>query len=780
MSDKLDIQSTGKFDLVKTLLRASSYWYWIPICLSICIALGIYMYRTSTPIYKIKTQLLISGGGNNSATIGGRDEQDVLSGVSLGGQNQLENQLIILTSSNQVEKTINQLDFSVSYYMSGLLLTSEIYKRSPIKVLVDTTSTRLSRHLFHIDFINDKEFYLTIEGDKEYKRKVKFFEKIEEPRFAFSVHPVEAMVKDGLYVNNRYSFKFNSKARIVRHYKSKLKIQPVGRSSIYEISITENNVQKGIDFLNKLAQNSVNYTLEKKNVIANNKITFIDNQLVGVTDSLDRAKEVLENFRSRNEVMNVSMKGQMIIEQSQELEAQRHLLTNQLDYYNYLLDYLQTNSDVNQQITAPSSQNVNDPTLSTQIAELSNLNAEKASLQFNSRVDNPNIKSIDRRIETIKNSIIEITRSLISTTNISLNDLNDRIMSLSNEIRRLPRTEQKLLDIQRNFEMSEQLYTYLMQKRSDAQLAKASNLPDNEVIESAIYVGRMSPNSSRIGFLVLFLGVFIPTGIIFLIIFFNDKIQDKDDLEGLGLHIIGSIPQQSKKVKGIETMIHPRSAIAEAYRSIRTSMEFYKTKGSSCYTIMMTSTIPGEGKSFCSANLAISYAQLGKKTILLGFDLRKPTLHKIFDLKANSHGLSRYLVNDHDLDKRNHLIEQTNVQNLDVILTGEVPPNPVELIAGEATDVLFTELKQLYDIIIIDTPPLGLVSDAVLLTKYSDVNILTTRHNYTPRSAFLNVLHSENVQKMKNLNVCLNGLPLTKKGYSYGHQYGLKSDYYVN
>lgn len=780
MTDNVSFQNPGKFDIVKVLLRALTHWYWVPIFLSIFIAIGIYVYRTTTPIHKISTRLLISGGGNNGATIGGRDEQDVLSGVNLGGQDQLENQLIILTSSNQVEKTLRQLDFSVSYFIKGMLLTTEVYNQSPFKVIVDTTEITLSHHLFHVDFINDKEFHLTIEGNKEYKRKASFFEKIVESDFAFSIHPVERFVKRGRYVNSDYAFQFNSMARQVNHYKNKLRIQPIGRSSIYEISITENNIQKGIDFLNKLAQNSVNYTLEKKNIIANNKINFIDNQLVGVTDSLDNAKEVLENFRSRNEVMNVSMQGQMIIEQSQELEAQRHVLTNQLDYYNYLLDYLQTNKDINQQITAPSSQNVSDPTLSSQIAELSNLNAEKASLQFNSRIDNPNIKSIDRRIETIKNSIIEITRSLISTTNISLSDLNERIMSLSNEIRRLPRTEQKLLDIQRNFEMSEQLYTYLMQKRSDAQLAKASNLPDNEIIESAIYMGKISPNPMKIAFLVVFLGVFLPTGIIFLIIFFNDKIQDKDDLEGVGVHIIGSIPRQSKKIKGIETMIYPRSAIAEAYRSIRTSMEFYKTNDSKSYTIMLTSTLPGEGKSFCSANLAISYAQLGKKTILLGFDLRKPTLHQIFGLQSNSHGLSRYLVNDHDLDKRNHLIEQTNVKNLDVILTGEVPPNPVELIAGEATDVLFSELKQLYDIIIIDTPPLGLVSDAVLLTKYSDVNILTVRHNYTPKVAFLNVLQSENVQKMKNLNICLNGLPLTKKGYSYGHQYGLKSDYYVN
>lgn len=775
-------QTTNKqsvIDIRKILFRALEYWYWIPLFLAIFVSGGIYKYRTTTPIYQIATQLLISGGESDRSTIGGRDE-DVLSGVNLGWQSNIENQLIVLTSSNQVEKTIKQLDFSVSYFLSGMLLTTEIYRESPFRVVADTTHTRLSSQLFHIKFFNDKEFFLTVEGDKEYKRKAALFEKIVEPGFAFAVLPVEENMQKQQYVGKDYSFKFNTLRQLVAGYKSRLQISQVQNSSIYEISITENNISKGVDFLNKLAQNSVAYTLEKKNQIANNKIKFIDSQLVGVSDSLENAKRVLEDFRSNNEVMDVSMQGQMIIQQSQDLETQRYELTDELDYYNYLLDYIQNNTDVNQQISAPSSQNVTDPTLMTQIAELSTLNAEKASLQFNSRVDNPNIKSIDRRINTIKSSIAEITKSLISTTKASLKDLDERIMRLSYQIRKLPKTEQKLLDIQRDFEMSEQLYTYLMQKRSDAQLARASNLPDNEIIEYAIPKGRIQPDLLKLTFMVVFLGVFVPTGIIFLIVFLNNKIQDKDDLDEVNLPVIGSVPQQAKKIKGIEAINSPRSAIAEAYRNMRTSLEFYNHDGNKCKTIMVTSSIPGEGKSFCASNLAISYAQLGKKTILIGFDLRKPNLHKIFNLKTNDHGLSRFLLNGRLPENRKNLIEQTIVKNLDVIMAGEVPPNPVELIAGDATSFLFSELKQLYDVIIIDTPPLGLVADPILLSRFSDINILTVRHNYTPKSAFLNVLEGENLKKLKHLSVCINGLPLKSRGYSYGYQYGLKSDYYIS
>ncbi len=780
MAEQVKVDQENIFDLKKIIFRALSYWYWIPFCFLVFASLGIYKYRITTPVHKIGTQLLISGGETNRASIGG-GEKDLLSGVKLGAQNNLDNQLIILTSSNQIEKTLKQLDFAVSYYLSGMLLTTEIYQESPFKVVVDTSQTSLSANLFHIEFINDKDYTLTIEGDKEFKRKGTFFEKIEEDDYVFSILPVDEYVKGGEYIGNHYSFHFNSLSGLVGTYKSKLNIEQVQSSSIYEISIVENNIQKGMDFLNKLAYNSVVYTLEKKNLIANNKIQFIDNQLIGVTDSLDNAKSVLENFRSRNEVMDVSMQGQMIIQQSQDLEARRYKISDQLDYYNYLLDYIQNNEDISNQISAPSSQNVTDPTLSAQIAELSKLNAEKASLQFNSRIDNPNIKSIDRRIETIKNSIIEITKSLISTTNSTLEDLDERMMSLSHQIRRLPRTEQKLLDIQRNFEMNEQLYTYLLQKRSDAQLAKASNLPDNEIIEYAVFQGRISPSPIKLGFLIVLLGVVLPVGVIFLFVFLNNKIQDQDDIEPLGLPVIGSIPLQRRRVKGLEAILYPRSAIAEAYRSVRTSLGFYVVDGvEKCKTIMVTSSIPGEGKSFCATNLAISFAQLNKKTIILGFDMRKPTLHELLDLKVNNNGLSRFLVNDHFHDKRNHLIEQTSIKNLDVILTGEIPPNPVELIAGNATEILFTELKQLYDVIIIDTPPLGLVTDAILLSKFSDINIITVRHNYTPLNTFSYVMQDDRVKQLKNLNVCINGLPLTKKGYSSGYSYGLKSNYYVN
>jgi capsular exopolysaccharide synthesis family protein len=781
--DTTDILESSKspFDFKKAFFRALQYWYFIPIFLTLAIVLAVYMYKTTLPIYKISAEIMITGTDRGRASVG--SDEGAFTGVTLGQQNNVSNQLIILRSTEQIKKTLKQLDFSVSYYQQGMFLINEIYKESPFKVIPDTSKVPLPHNTFCIEFINQNEFYLTIDGNKEYKKKFKLFEKISEPHFEFTVAPVEKIAKSKKYINNTYCFKFNSMDQLIQKYKNKIQIEQIGRSSIYEISITENNIQKGIDFLNKLAQNSVDYTLEKKNQIANNTIQFIDNQLISVTDSLSNAKKILENFRSQNKVMDVSMQGQMIIQQSQQLENERHRVAQQLDYYNYLLDYVQNNRDKEEDLTPPSSQNVTDPLLSRLISELSTLNAEKASLLFNSSSENPNVTRLNRRIKTIKNSIVENTKNLIKTTERRLADIDNRLMKLSYEIRKLPRTEQMLADIQRKFEMNDELHTHLLERRANAQLAKAANMPDNEIIEYAAYAGKVKPDKTRSILVVLMLGLFFPSVIIFLIIFLNDKVQDKDDLEGIKEPVLGSVPQQKSKRKNkkeLEIVSNPRSAIAEAFRSIRTSLEFYPANGK-CKTILLTSSLPGEGKSFTATNLAISYAQLKKKTILIEFDLRKPSLRKLLNIKKgkNKGLLSRFLISNDD-NYKSGLIENTGIENLDIIFAGDIPPNPVELIAGEKTKLLFEQLKNLYDVIIIDTPPLGLVTDAIILSGYADINLLIVRHNVTPLKTLMEILKDDNIKNMKNLGVIINSLPLKKRGYSYKYGYGVKSDYYTN
>jgi capsular exopolysaccharide synthesis family protein len=758
------------FDFVKNFYRALKYWYIIPIFLFLSTSIAVYLYKTTTPMYKISTRLLISDGDSRNMTSisGGAESGRSLPGVVLGGQNNLENQLIVLTSYRQIERALKQLDFGISYYKKGIFLTNEIYKSSPFKVVIDTTMVKIPNKKFNMDFVSKDEFVLTIEGDDNYKRNCRFFEKIVEPEFVFTIVPANDHIEGEDYVSGEYCFMVNSLRRMVLNYQAKLRLDRINmQSSIIEVSLVENNPQKGVDFLNTLAQMSVNYTLEKKNQVAINTINFIEKQLIGVMDSLSVAEKVLEDFRSHNEVMDVSMQGQMIIQQSQDLENQRATVILRLDYYNYLIDYLEANRNV-QELKFPSVMGVDDPTLTALISELSTLNAERSSLQFNSKEVHPQVIRIDKSISSLKNSIVENTRNIIATTNMTLKDLDQRIMQLSSQIRRLPRTEQMLLGIQRKFELTDGMYTYLMERRSDALLAKAANVPDNEIIEEAIPRGLVAPDKKRIVIIVILLGLFLPCIVIFLIIFFNDKIQDKEDLEAISQKpIIGLIPNQKKLENNAQLFLQPRSGLAEAFRAVRTSLGFFASSDKNL-TYLVTSTIPGEGKTFCAVNLAISFAKMNKKTLLIGYDLRKPTIQKYFSDNLLNLGIGDYYANPAEKLK----IQQDSIDNLYLLFPGTLPPNPSELISSEKTEELFEKLKAEYEVIIVDSSPLALVSDTHLLTKFSDVNILVVRYNHTPKAALKQCLQDVKISSLTNLNLLLNGIPMRRGDYSSYYGYG--------
>nr|WP_319398887.1 polysaccharide biosynthesis tyrosine autokinase [uncultured Carboxylicivirga sp.] len=763
-------QDEKSFDFWKIILRALRYWYILPICLVITLAAVFYLYKSTVPLYKVNAQLLISGDQKEVPTIG--SAEGALPGINIGAYSNIENQLVILTSTKQIEKTLANLDFQISYFEDETFYKREIYKESPFVIKLETPKSDVVYQHYNINFIDEKTFELTKEKNADFKSRHVFFEKINLDGNEFAIIPNEDKIGSSNYRSKQYSFTINSEFYLISNFKSRVSINNFHRgSSVFDISLDVNNVQKGKDFINELARNSVNYTLEKKNQVANNTIRFIESQLIGVGDSLSVAKSVLENFRSRNEMMDVSAQGQMIIDKTQELQVEKNLLQTQLDYFNYLVDYMKGDQDV-LNLLPPSAYGVENPMIGQMITELSTLNAEKEGLQFNSKIENPNVARIARRMDVLKRSIEQQAQSNIQSTNKAINGVDQRLMALSRDIRRLPKQEQKLLDIERKFQTTDKMYTYLIERRSDAQLAKAANTPDNEVVEYARAAGIVKPNMKTFLIMVVFFGVFLPFGIIFLIVMTNNKILDREDLESkTQIPLIGVVPRWSKSEDILNGMLNPRSSISETIRSIRTSLEFYPTNGGA-RKILLTSGLPGEGKSITSVNIAISYAQLGKKTLLIDFDMRRPTIDKVLRIKSNGTGLSRHLSST---DKDMHLIETTEYPNLDVIPAGVTPPNPAELIARDRTNTLLEELDRLYEVIVIDSPPIGLVTDAALLQKYADLTIFVTRHNHTPKAMLFNLLRDSKVAKIKNLCLLLNDLPVTKRAYN---SYAYSGKYY--
>ncbi len=761
------------FDFKKVLSRVfKNYWYVILITFVLSVGLAFYLYFSTSPSYLIGGRLLISDTQNGNSAVS--QASGALPEVMLGHKSNFDNQLIILTSYRQIEKAINQLDFTVSYFEYDRLRLFEIYKSSPFKVALDTTMIGLKNLQFDLEFTSKDEFILT-SLNEDYTKSHRFFEKIVTPRFAFTIIPISEKTQGGDYQNKKYRFSTHKISSLVGKYQGKVFAERLNsHASVVQLTLTDNNVAKGIDFLDKLCQVSVSYTLEKKNIIANNTIKFINAQLIGVSDSLSEAERVLENFRSKNEVMDVSMQGQMIIQQSQDLENQRVVLLARIDYLKYLYNYIQGDRNV-MDVMSPLSMGINDPVLSQLLTELTSINAEKASMQFNSRVDNPNLVRLDHRLTSLKNSIMENTRNAIESSSSSLGELNDRIMRLSSEIRQLPKTEQLLVGIERRFRMNDQMYTFLLERRSEAEMAKASNMPDNEVLEEAMLIGQTAPSSKRLILVVLVFGIMLPFATVFLLVVSNNKVLDKDDISTLTqVPIIGTVPLIKNNDPCSYIRKKPKSFFAESMRAIRTNLDFYNhTKGNQ--TIVVTSSLPFEGKSFTGIALAQMFHMLEKRTILIDLDLRKMSTSRQLGVSLNTQGLSNILTKDDGLSLADLVIHLED--GFDLLPGGTIPPNPMELISRPMLESVMSTLKSNYDIVIIDTPPVGLVSDAHLLLQYCDVTLLMARYDYTPLSVLKQVLSSSHMAKLKNLNIVMNGIPLSEKALNYKYSY--VKDYYT-
>jgi capsular exopolysaccharide synthesis family protein len=525
------------------------------------------------------------------------------------------------------------------------------------------------------------------------------------------------------------------------------------------------------DFLNTLTRVYLEKNLEKKNKIAFNTVKFIDSRISDIADSLKFAENKLQFYRSSNQVMNLSFQGEQLLEKIGSMENERALILMKKQYYDYIKGYFDKNRDVTD-LMAPSAMEVQDEVLANLINELLSLNNQRMNyLQNNPK--NLFLKDLEIQINNVKKTILENISYNNDRIEISLDDIDSRMAKLNSQISRLPKTEREVLGIERQTKLNDAIYTFLLQKRAEAQIARASNAPDYEIIDVAYYfkAGVISPKRKLNYIIAAFLGLFLPFLFIIVRDFFNNKIVDIKDIEHItNVPIIGQVLHNSSKVKAIITE-YPKSPLADSFRSIRTNINFF-AQGRDKMVILITSSMSGEGKSFCSINIASVYALLGKKTLLLGFDLRRPALFKEFNLK-NEKGITSYLIKNAEIKD---IIQRTQIENLDLISAGTIPPNPVELIDSDRNKQFFDELKKLYDYIIIDSSPIGAVTDSFLLFNYADINIFTIRHNFSLKDAVTANLKSITLKKISNVAIVVNDVKMSKNSYGYAYQ----SNYYEN
>jgi tyrosine-protein kinase Etk/Wzc len=762
--DKLS-QQAGGLDPLMILSLILKNWYIFLIAIIIAF-FGAHLYLGHTmPIYRSTTTVLINETGGRPLV----NNDELLQGLGLpGGMTNQENQIMILRSRALTEKALRQLPFEISYYFKTLKNDMPIYPEIPIKIVSDHEIPLPKDVEFFVIYLGNNRF--TLESEKlQLKKSASFGENIEISGGSFRIE----CWNESWFRNNKDKklyFVMYSRNGLINYYNSRLSVDLLSRGgSIMGVSMVGTNRTKDVDFLNKLAEVFQSISLDKKNAEAIRRIQFIDDQLVGISDSLSTTENKLQQFRSSNRVMDVSAQGQAIIGQVTLLENERARLNLEANYYDYLAEYLA--KDISREVPiVPITMGITDPGLTKLVTDLADL--QQQVLNKGGGEKNPLQNLLTERVRNTKESLLETLNGLRRANSLARSENQEQINKVNKQASALPVTERQLLGIERKFKLNDQLYTFLLETRANQQMQKASNVADSEVIDPADEFSSImiAPSPIKVYFVAMLVGFGIPFIIIMFYFLFNKKIKEEDIREMTDLPVVGNIPHSSEK-KNLTVFNNPNSSIAESFRLLRSRMQFF-TKDAPTPIILITSSIPGEGKTYTSINLASVYSLLGKKTILVGFDLRKPKIFEDFGL-TNEKGVSTWLIGK---DKIQDIIQETSYENLSFISAGPIPPNPAELISLPKTEELLKLLKENYDFIVIDSSPIGLVSDTYHLASLADACLLVIRPGKTLRDSLEITLKEVINSGTKGVSLVINDIHSDSKYHAYGEKYGYTDD----
>jgi len=783
------------FNIKEFILLVVNRKYYYIISISIAIMLAYTYNQLTQTTYRVSS--IIGPVENRRSSL--LESNDHFRGLSNTPQvSNLENDINSLRSFNLVSKTVKKLGLETSYYQDGSgFLNSRLFKflNQPQQVYnnnniytvhIDKSHAQTINTNFHIDIIDENSFRLFVseENASSYNyldnniinRNIKleldtilqFNKTIISPYFKFSVNINKDLIHDEMQYPTGTFFRFNHIDRVTRYFMGQLGIEPVSlRSTLINISSQGQNLGLTVDFLNNYLQEYMNENLAKKNNIAINTINFIDSQLSEISDSLVKSESKLRDYRASNQVTDLTYQGQQALAQLSEVESEISTLKVQEKYYTYILDYFNKNQDI-AGLALPSTANVLDPIMNSMILELLELNAERSTILSNRAEKSLFLGQIENQIKLQKQTIIENVKNNLNAMELTMNELNYRNRKLSYEISSLPKTELNMVSMQRQFNITDAMYTFLLQKRSEAAIAMASNIPDYEILEPARYITSsiVSPRKTINYVLAAFIGFFIPSLIILLKLYFNQKITSVNELERIIQEpILNMIYTNYHNTENINTEF-PHSSIAESFRKLRSNV-LKKAKNYSSNALMVTSAQPRDGKSFIAFNLATSIAAVGIKTLIIDCDLRKPTLHK--KLKSeNVLGITNYMNNETSIEK---IINKSDINNLSYINSGPIHPNASELIEAGKLDELLKFVKSHFDFVVIDTSPTGLVSDASALMKYTSHLLLVCRNNNTDKNIFINTLNFLNSSHLKNIDIVYNDLDVKKSNYKGYYNY---------
>ena len=778
-----------KIDIQEVLFKYIIHWPWFVGAVLVCL-IGAWIYlRMATPVYNISATVLIKDDkkGGNTGGMAGLEELG-LSGLISSSQN-IDNELEVLRSKTLVKEVVNQLNLYVSYADQDEFPSKNMYKTSPVIVsLTPQEAEKLSDPM-----IVEMSLYpqgsldvgVTI-GDKEYQ---KHFEELpavfpmDEGTLAFFQSPDSLMAnKDTTEESSaqnvrRITAKINSPMKVARVYCENLTIDPTSKTpSVAVISLKNSSLQRGQDFINQLLEMYNRNTNNDKNEIAQKTAEFIDERIDIISKELGNTEANLENFKRNAGITDLTSEAQIALTGNAEYEKKRVENRTQISLLEDLRKYIRGN----EYEVLPSNVGLQDAALVATIERYNEMLVERKRLLRTSTENNPAIVNLDTSIRAMKSNVQATLDGTLQGMLITKADLDREANRFSRRISDAPGQERQFVSIARQQEIKAGLYLMLLQKREENAIALAATANNAKIIDEAIADDiPVSPKRKIIYLIALVLGVGIPVGIIYLIGLTKFRLEGRADVEKLTtVPIVGDIPltdEKNEKDGSIAVFENQNNLMSETFRNIRTNLQFMLQNDKK--VILVTSTVSGEGKSFISANLAISLSLLGKKVVIVGLDIRKPGLNKVFRLSTKEKGITLYLANpDTDLMS---LVQPSDVnKNLSILPGGTVPPNPTELLARDGLDKAIEILKKNFDYVILDTAPVGMVTDTLLIGRVADLSVYVCRADYTHKVEYTLINELAEEKKLPNICTVINGVDLKRRKYGYYYGYGKYGKYY--
>lgn len=768
----------NRFNVQNLIMKYFIYWKWFVVSVIICLVAAFFKLKYTTPIYNITATIMLQDKQKGDFA----NQMQTLEDFGFMQQvSNIDNEVEVLTSKSLIKQTIIDLKLYTVYTQRGRVGQQHLYNNSPVTAELSSEDVAKMERSFGFEIKDNKKGGALLRymiEDKATGEIVKKEENISTwPYLLHSPIGEIALIRNKqIPLEGTLNISFVPPLTMAKTYLGTFSVTPTSKTtSVARISFNDASKERGISFVNKLVANYNKNANDDKDLVAKKTEEFINERLQEVDKDLGGTESELENYKRSASVTDVQKDAELALQTGSDYDKKRVDVDTQIKLLGFLRDYVYNPSNNRQVI--PSNVGLTDASLISLMSNYNEAVLKRNNLLLGSTEKNPAVVEITSLVDQLSSGVKKSLDNLYASYNISKREIESQARRFSSKISSAPTVQRELTGIERQQTVKSGLYVMLLQKREENALVLAATTDNVKIIDDAIASDSpVSPKRAFIWLIALFFGLAIPVAIIYILELMRYKIEGRNDLDYLtSIPVLGDVALSHTIKKGERAIVvkkNKNDMMAETFRAIRTNLQFTLSDPAH-KVILFTSTTSGEGKTFVSSNMAASLALLGKKVILIGLDIRKPRLAHMFGLSDRNRGITAFLAGDaNDKDYLFEQISHTDLDNLDVLPSGTVPPNPAELLAKVNLDKAIEYLSEVYDYIILDTPPVGLVTDTFIIGRVANASVFICRADYTPKAAILQLDQLKDTGKLPNISLVLNGVDMVKKKYGYYYGYG--------